>query len=231
MRLRAALEDPVDQSRDQRDAAEGRGDQQRRAPARGVGIPRPHRRQVRGIGTGPRDAQIEAEREPELLALEPLSEGRGHRHDHGLGAEAEHEASRSHPDERAGKPGDDRAGEADRREDQRRRPGADTIDDHPADEHHDDVRQAVDRVERADLRRGEPELILQDVRQRRDGVVGVVVAEHGQADEHQHAPADGGGRRGLVRNGVGHGGSLQPIARRRVRARPARRWTGAGEDS
>ena len=41
--------------------------------------------------------------------------------------------------------------------DERRQPRAEPIDDDAADEHHDDVREAVDRVERADLRVAEAE--------------------------------------------------------------------------
>ena len=99
---------------------------------------------------------------------------------------------------------DDRAERADGGEDQRRQPRPEPIDDDAADQHHDDVREAVDGVERADLRVGEAEQPLQRVGDRADRVVGVVVAEHRDADGDEHAQRQMGGRGGL--EGVGDSG-------------------------
>jgi hypothetical protein len=81
--------------------------------------------------------------------------------DHRLGAEPENEAPGGHHREDRRQRGDDRADHADDGERERREPGAEAVDDHPADQHDDDVRQAVDRVERADLRVGKTQQTLQ----------------------------------------------------------------------
>ena len=142
---------------------------------------------------------------PSWRALEPVAQRRGDGDDHRLGAETEEEPSERHDGKRAGHAGQvdlvgsgaqQRADEADRGESQRGVARAEPIDEHAADQDHHDVRGAVDGVERSDLCRAEAELGSQDVCERRDRVVDVVVAEHRQAGEQQDQPADRWGWRG-----------------------------------
>src|SRR6185295_19007328 len=130
---------------------------------------------------------------------EPESErsddGDGHR----FGAEAEEQPPERHDGEARRHGGEDRADEADRREPERRASGAEAIHDHTADQHHDDIGRAVDRIQRTELAVAEPELPLEQVRDRRDAVVHVVVAEHRETDEREHGPCRRGRRRREVR--------------------------------
>ena len=77
------------------------GKPQRRLPAAVVERLEPGRRHVGAVRSGPRDAEVHAERKSELPADEPLPDGDGDGDDHRLGAEAEDQpAGRHHREER-----------------------------------------------------------------------------------------------------------------------------------
>ena len=63
------------------------------------------------------------------------------------------------------------------------------IDEQAAHQNQHDVRQAVDRVQQADLRVAETALPLQQVGDRVDGIVDVEVAEIRGCDQRQNEPA------------------------------------------
>src|SRR6478735_99329 len=79
--------------------------------------------------------------------------------------------------------------EAKHAEDHQRLAQANAVNDEAAYQNGKDVREAVDRLEEADVEIGETQLLFQDVSDRAKRVVGVVAAEHGQADKDQHQPA------------------------------------------
>ena len=85
----------------------------------------------------------------------------------------------------------------------------------------------VDGVQQADVGVGEAELRLQHVGEGADRVVDVVVAEHRQADQDQHGPAErpGGSRTRVLRGGEGfvHAERSASLTRGGVRGRRKRR--------
>ena len=149
----------------------------------------PRRGHVGGVRSRARDAQVDPERESQLTADEPLTDGDGDRHDHRFGAQAENQAAGGHDRKARRHRGQEGAARTDDGKQQRRKTRPKPVDDDAADEHHDDVGKAVDRVERADLRIGEAEQALQRVGHRANGIVDVVVAEHGDTQRDQHGPA------------------------------------------
>src|SRR5439155_14153034 len=110
-------------------------------------------------------------------------------HDKRFGAEAEQEPPGDH-DRRASRGNDeDRPQQAERGENQDGAPGSHAIDDHPADQNHDDVRNTIDAVQEAKLRIRKMELLAENVGNGADGVVNVVVAEDGNVEEPEDEPA------------------------------------------
>jgi hypothetical protein len=79
-----------------------------------------------------------------------------------------------------------------------RRQLTEAVHEHPAHHHQEDVGQAVDRIEGADLRVAEVQLAVQHFRHRPDRIVDIVVAEHDEpgGDEEHGLRRDGGPRAG-----------------------------------
>ena len=91
----------------------------------------------------------------------------------------------------AGKNGDDRSGQADRPEEEDRFACAKAVHKIAADQYHDHIREAVDALKQSDIGVGETKLLAEQVGDRLNAIVDVVVAEHGHADEHEYKPAVG----------------------------------------
>ena len=213
-----------------------------------VGEAGPAGRHLRAERPEPRDGEVQPERQAQLLALEPARDRRRDGDDQRLGAEPEqqpagrhdrddrrHAARRRTPTRRRFSsaftpiPSGARAGVSGHAvttaPTKQMTPNSivdffvpmrSMID--AADEHHHDVREAVDRLQEADARVVEA-LLAEQRRQRADAVVHVVVAEHRQADEHEHQPAIEAGRPRAARRESGR--SCGELYHRRLRAQGA----------
>ena len=126
--------------------------------------------------------EIESESEAELLALEPLGDGRGDGDDERFGSHAEEEASASHDFKARAEGCEHGAGEADASEEQQGATHAKAVDEDSADEYRSDGCDGVEGIEQADVLIGEMKLLLQNVGERLQRVVEIIVAEHGDAE-------------------------------------------------
>ena len=111
----------------------------------------------------PGDRQVDPHREGELFPLEPLRERRRGRDDQRLGAETEDEAAGHHPRELR-REGDEQPAEAaihdPEQEESALRPGP--VDEDAAEQENEERRDVVGRIEKADLRLREAELLLEE---------------------------------------------------------------------
>jgi hypothetical protein len=85
--------------------------------------------------------------------------------------------------------GDCGAYEAKDAKDHERLAQADAVNDEAADQNRKNIREAINGLEKANIKIGETELLFEDVGDRAEGVVGVIAAKHRQADKDQDKPA------------------------------------------
>ena len=172
-----------------------------------VGGVRPGGRVLRQPTAEAGEHEVESEGEAELLALEPLGDRRGNGDDERLGAHAEDEASRGHDGEERTEGGEHGAGQADAAEDQQGAAHAKAVDEDSANEDGGDGGDGIEGIEQADVLIGEVKLLLEDVGQRLQGVVKIIVAEHGDAEPEKDQPAIELAGLGC-RDGLGHEGTF-----------------------
>ncbi len=178
----------VDQRGNHARARNDRGNDQRRLPARRVGVREPRRRHVRAI----RAATAERERETESQCQAPSGEivdhGRHRRDVERLGSDAEQQPARGHLGEAATPRGQHGTQETDDCRGERHLPGTEAIDEKTADDEQHYVRKVVDGVEHADLRVREMALLLEQIRYRTDRVIDVVVADGSDGGHREDEP-------------------------------------------
>ena len=81
------------------------------------------------------------------------------------------------------------AEQTDPRRPQRNLRGAEAINEYAADQHQENVGNAIDRIQHAQLGVGKTQLLLQCIGKRAHRIVNVVIAKHQHADECQDPPA------------------------------------------
>jgi hypothetical protein len=188
MFLGAGLHDPVGDGSGDAERHEGDADQPGALPGV-VGGVRPGGRVLRQPTAEAGEHEVEAEGETEFLALEPLGDRRGNGDDERLGAHPEDEAPRGHYREERTEGREHGSGQADAAEDQQGAAHAQAVDENSADEDGGDGGDGIKGIEQADILIGEMKLLLENVSQRLQGVVKIIIAEHGDAEPEKDQPA------------------------------------------
>src|SRR5581483_10897997 len=109
----------------------------------GVGELRPSRRILSQPSAKASDHQVHAKGEAEFFASKPFGDSGGDGHNKRFGAYSEDQAAGGHDRQLAFQHGHDRPNKAQASENENRFASANAVDDVPADEDHEDIRNAV----------------------------------------------------------------------------------------